>query len=279
MLSFLRSIYRYFFFKKLYGSHKGYFESFDEAERKIKKKSGWAGRETSQKFSEAFIIERDLAKQNKHIYHVKKQINGGYLFIWDYPVIFWLNKIFEQKFDTYDLHDFGGNVGNHFYNYSKYINIENNIKNWRVIELPNMIDAGKILKDLLNPRPTLSFDSLENSHSEGCQVFLASSSLQYFKGDWIDKILLNYDNLPDFVIINRTPFSEEDHSIFTIQNGGTATYVNRIIPFKELDRLETLGYKLVDDWFDPLDTCIIPFNRTKVWYKGYIYSKQDILFE
>lgn len=275
---YLRSIYRLVFYKKFYGGHRGCYNSYEEAESKIKDISGWAKQDVADLFLEAFHKENELIDRNKDVYHPTKPINKNYLFAWDYPVIFWLQKLFRStETEGIRVYDFGGNVGNHYYNYIKYIDPKI-IESWNVIELPNLIEAGIKLRDsygISNNTPTfIKLDDVSDDHNN-CDLFIASSSLQYYKGDWISEILGKFVNLPTYVIINRTPFSQEMDSIFTIQNGGAVNYVHRVIPFCEIEKLNGLGYEMIDDWFDPIDTCFIPFSKLKVWYKGYLFKLKN----
>jgi putative methyltransferase (TIGR04325 family) len=113
----------------------------------------------------------------------------------------------------------------------------------------------------------LSFNNFENVISEKALIFHASSALQYLNESLVD-VVLKFETLPNYIIINRTPFSTEK-SFYSIQNGGSSDYVMKIISFNEIDKLLEY-YEILDDWFDNIDKCDIPFKSTKIFFKGYL---------
>jgi|GEM_PF-2312905 len=266
----MRSIYKlikdiYFTatYKKRYGALRGKYKNYDSAKKQIKK--SWQNVDVEE-YTNNFL---KIFKKTINFIHIKdenKSYNSNGLFSWDYPIIFRLNKIISKTDESNNIIiDFGGNIGNHFYLYKKYLNL--NAHNWIVVELENFIEAGRLLnKENLN----LNFNSFEKVVSKKALIFHASSALQYLNESLVD-IIFKFETLPNYIIINRTPFTTEK-SFYSIQNGGSSEYVMKIISFNEIDKLLEY-YEILDDWFDNIDKCSVPFNSTKIFFKGYLLKK------
>ena len=246
--------------KKRYGALIGKYENYDSAKKQIKK--SWKNVDVVD-YTNNFLKTFNKTVNFIHVKDENKSYNSNGLFSWDYPTIFWINNIISKTEDSNNIIiDFGGNIGNHFYLYKKYLNL--NSCNWTVVELENFIKAGRSLnKENLN----LSFNNFENVISEKALIFHASSALQYLNESLVD-VVLKFETLPNYIIINRTPFSTEK-SFYSIQNGGSSDYVMKIISFNEIDKLLEY-YEILDDWFDNIDKCDIPFKSTKIFFKGYL---------
>ena len=92
----------------------------------------------------------------------------------------------------------------------------------------------------------------------GADLILMSGCLQYIETPVVE-LLQQLPNCPDHLIINRTPLHPE-RSCVTLQNIGWM-----VSPYQTFCRgefiagIESLGYELVDAWFDRDHTCWIPF--------------------
>jgi len=259
----IKGIYFTATYKKRYGAVRGKYENYDSAKKQIKKT--WQDVDIKE-YKNNFLKIFKKTPNFIHIKDEKKSYNSNGLFSWDYPTIFWLNNIFTKSDKSNNIIlDFGGNIGNHFYLYKKYLNLSPH--NWIVVELENFIEAGRSLN---NDNLNLNFNNFENVITEKALIFHASGALQYLNESLVD-VILKFETLPDYIIINRTPFSAEK-SFYTIQNGGSSEYVMKIISFNEIDKLLEY-YEILDDWFDNIDKCYVPFKSTKVFYKGYLLNK------
>jgi putative methyltransferase (TIGR04325 family) len=187
---------------------------------------------------------------------------------YDYPMIFWLNHIFDNVEDI-SIFDFGGNVGIHFYGYQKYIDYPKKLK-WIVFEVPEIVKAGEKLaksKSSINLEFTDIEDVLEDK-----DVFIASGSIQYVKS--LSTLLASLTKKPRFLLLNRLPLYNGNQFV-TLQNGGKVFYPQYVFNYSNfILSLEEIGYDLIDAWEDNLDSCIIPFYPEKSirFYHGFYFK-------
>jgi putative methyltransferase (TIGR04325 family) len=250
MKGILRSIFRTFIdvyrtyrfpTKHGYSFFKGVYETFDEA-----------------------IAS---APKNKHIGYDNKELAQDYkdelkasirVRTYDYPILFWLNSIFDRDDSILNVFDFGGNVGIHFYSYLKYLNYLSNLT-WRVCEVPAIADAGRELakyKACQNLVFTCCFED-----ASGADVFLASGSIQYVKS--LSESIKSLSKKPSHLLLNRLPLHDKDQFV-TLQNGGQVFYPQYVFNKSQfIESFLSLQYDLIDIWEDKEDTCIIPFHFKK----------------
>jgi putative methyltransferase (TIGR04325 family) len=159
----------------------------------------------------------------------------------DYPIIFFLSRI-EGRFEVFDL---GGNVGNLFYCYRRYLpNIDR--MTWTVFDLPRTIQVGARLARRRGLLDRLGFtDDLEEA--KRADAFLASGSLHYFDQP-LYEILAGLAHRPAHVFVNRTPLTDAP-TTHTVQDAGfglaACTLHNR---GDLIEGMQSLGYVLVDQW-------------------------------
>lgn len=172
------------------------------------------------------------------------------LFDFDYPALFWLERLLEPGSV---VTDFGGNVGTHFRTYREYLSeIENVV--WQVVDLPEIVRAGSSK----NPYSNLKF--YENvQDAESADILLASGSIQYLGK--ASKLLQILPSPPKHLLINRLALYEGPQFV-TLQNGGHVFYPCYVFNRTEfISDIESFGYRLVDNWKDRTDSCFIPFRR------------------
>jgi putative methyltransferase (TIGR04325 family) len=250
-------------YKKSYGGVKGKYKRFEDAQKNIT--LSWSNINTEEyknNFNKLIETPSDLI----HVRNDSKSYNSKGLFSWDYPTLFWLDRIITLPVvNKINIVDFGGNIGIHSYLYNHYLNNKLENSNWKVVEIEKFISLGRSFNKKYS---NLFFEKLEDIINEDIEIFHASSSLQYLNDSLLD-IIEKFQKKPNYIIINRTPFTKEN-SFFTIQNGGSSEYVMKVISFEELDALKKY-YTIIDDWYDNIDKCSIPFDKSnKVFYKGYI---------
>lgn len=229
-----------------YGAFKGVFSSFTEARKAIPKhaKQGY----NHEKLANDYVrnLTLDLAQ-------------------YDYPVLFWLNKILTPSDTVFDI---GGNVGTHYFKYEPHTIIKT-IKSYTVADLPHIIEAGQKLNQYSNLHFTSDINNAINA-----DVLFTSGTLQYIENFNLSSFIKQSAKLPAHLLINRLPL-HPSKSFVTLQNGGLTYYPQYVFIYDLfIEELEKIGYIKVDEWIDYVDKVIIPFKpvHNKVIYKGFYFK-------
>lgn len=184
----------------------------------------------------------------------------------DYPMIFWLKEILQ---DNWTVFDFGGNVGDHFYKYEKYITYPTGLK-WNICDLPEINKAGESLAKEKNRNELFFSDVFEIAND--AEVFLASGSIQYV--EHLDQSLSRLSKKPRHILINKLPLSDGSRFV-TLQNGGQVFYPQYVFNKKEfIDSISNIGYQLIDLWQDRVHSCkVLSHPEKSVRYYSGLYLK------
>lgn len=159
----------------------------------------------------------------------------------DYPIIFFLSRI-EGRFEVFDL---GGNVGNLFYCYRRYLPNIDRIT-WTVFDLPRTIQVGARLARRRGLLDRLGFTD-DLAEARRADAFLASGSLHYFDQP-LHEILAGLAHRPAHVFVNRTPLTDAP-TTHTVQDAGFGLAACTLHNRRDLiEGMESLGYVLVDQW-------------------------------
>jgi putative methyltransferase (TIGR04325 family) len=238
--------YRHRFANDCYGCFWGVYQTFEEAIQSApkNKKIGYNYENLAQDYQQ-MLESGDWEK------------SGRTIATFDYPVMFWLKSIFQQE-GSRTVFDFGGNVGVHFYLYSKYIDYPENL-HWTVCEVPAIAEAGKALAEkncVKNINFTTKLEELN-----GQEVFISSGAIQYVKN--LAEALAPFQK-PKHLLINRLPLYENGSQFVTLQNAGRVFHVQYVFNKTEfLEELNKIGYELIDTWKDYEDNCYIPYYPEK----------------
>jgi putative methyltransferase (TIGR04325 family) len=248
--------YRQKFANDCYGGFWGVFETFEEAiaAAPATKTIGYDCAELAQAYQT--MLDRGDWEGSKSVVRS-----------FDYPVLYWIGKILQtSRFDLLNVFDFGGNLGIHFFTYSKYLDLPGNL-NWVVCDLPEIVKVGK--SEDRDPR--LSFTT-DFELASGSDIFLASGSIQYDRN--ISVRIEALERQPQHILINRIGLYQ-GKQIVTLQNGGKVFYPQYIFNRHEfISSLESIGYNLIDIWEDNVDSCYIPFHpEVNVPYYHGLYFK------
>ena len=84
----------------------------------------------------------------------------------DYPILVWLGEIFKERSTVFDL---GGNTGNSYYAYRKYISYPPTMK-WLICDVPAAVQVGNQLLHRFDS-PGLSYTT-NIADAEGFDIFL-----------------------------------------------------------------------------------------------------------
>ena len=166
------------------------------------------------------------------------------LLISDYPVLYWMN----QAGNDLRVLDYGGNVGNLYYAYRKYLNAQK--VDWVVLDLPKIVETGRTVaaeRGAIELRLFPSTDLFPDAN-----FVLLSGAYHYWQGTVAD-FLNRFTNPPQHVLINRSPMVDGDvptHN--TVQFSQYSALACIVRNKKEIIAgFHDAGYRLVDAWICP----------------------------
>ena len=181
----------------------------------------------------------------------------------DYPVIFWLQKLFAQGQAT--VFDLGGHIGIGYYGYQRYLDYPPGLR-WTVSDVPAVMARGAEIARERDPAGRLGFNG-DFSAAGGVDVLLALGVLQYLPDTLAQRLAALAQGgaqLPRHMLINLTPLHVLDNGgqdYFTLQSIGTAFCPYRIAAYAPfLEGFTRLGYQIVDRWQNPDKHCHIAFE-------------------
>lgn len=158
----------------------------------------------------------------------------------DYAALFHIQRLLPGCSRVFDL---GGNMGNLFYCYDRYLHFPQSLT-WQVYELPDVISLGQ--KFALERNEKRLHFTQNWMDASGAGLLLASGSLHYFEG--IDQMVAKLKDKPLHVLINRSPLIEGPTKA-TVQDGGHwrvgCILYNRA---QLIAAFEAIGYELIDQW-------------------------------
>lgn len=159
----------------------------------------------------------------------------------DYPILFYLDRIITGPTSLFDL---GGNVGNLFYCYDKYLHFDSDLL-WTVYDLPEMLELGRELASNRTEQRIRFTDQLEELGK--ANIMLASGSLHFFEFHLPD-LLRVLPKKPKHLLINRSPVTDSK-PVATVHDGTVYLVACQQIAREKLVRgLQELNYELLDSW-------------------------------
>jgi putative methyltransferase (TIGR04325 family) len=186
----------------------------------------------------------------------------------DYPVLFWLNHILDERSFVFD---FGGHVGVAYHAWRNYLRYRPGMR-WLVHDLPAIVKVGA---ELAKQRPSAGLELTSDvADARGCTIFLAAGSLQYVD-ESLPALLARIATLPRHLIINKMPMYDGE-TFVTVQSTGRAFHPYRIYNRAAfIADVAALGYRAVDDWANREQHCEIPFTRGRDIdaYSGYYFIR------
>jgi putative methyltransferase (TIGR04325 family) len=171
---------------------------------------------------------------------------------WDYPVLFWLEKLLP---DTKSIIDLGGHMGTKYRAFKPYLKFDINHHRWIIYDLPAIIAAGRkqAIADGLNELVFIDHINIDETHD----IAIASGLLQYL--DIPLSILISHFPVPPkHLILNKVAMRDGDN-VVTIENIEVSLNPYQIRNRKLfIDELLGIGYEIVDEWEIPSLSHMIP---------------------
>jgi putative methyltransferase (TIGR04325 family) len=159
----------------------------------------------------------------------------------DYAALFHISRLLPNIKRVFDL---GGNVGNLYYCYCNYLSISDRL-HWQIHDLPENMARGRTIA-LKRGADRLTFAEAWVDAS-GADLLLISGALHYMH-EALASMLLQLEEPPEHILINRTPLTE-GAPFATIQDAGDFRVACMVHNRQALiGQLEQVGYILEDSW-------------------------------
>lgn len=177
----------------------------------------------------------------------------------DYPILFWLSRLFAENGKNNTLFDFGGYLGLSYWSYEPVLQFPSSFS-WTVYDVPAVVEQGKQLL-LTKPSATLSYTT-DIREAAKADILLASGSLHFCERDLAD-YFSDLASLPKHLLINKTPMIDTDPFV-TLHSMGPSFAPYRIFNEQQfVSSLTNLSYRLVNQWKNEDFACVIPFEPDK----------------
>lgn len=191
----------------------------------------------------------------------------------DYAVMFHLERMLPGVRRLIDL---GGNVGNLFYCYSRYLKFPAEFR-WVVVEIAAVAEVGAALAKERGEERLRFVTGLKDAATEGADaetVLLVSGALHYFETP-LGVLLAEAGMAPAQVIVNRSPVLVAG-TVIGIQDGGGYVTTARVLDRRELlASMEKAGYRLADEWVAAELNMRLPLRpQSSVGsYSGFLFTR------
>jgi putative methyltransferase (TIGR04325 family) len=159
----------------------------------------------------------------------------------DYPVLYHLGRLLPEVRRVVDV---GGNAGNCFYCYAKYLTLSSDFS-WNVFDIDAAVIAGRALAAARGESRLHFWSDLKECGSG--DLVLISGALHYLE-QMPPELLAGWASKPKHVLVNRCPVTHGE-PIYGIQDAGAWMTSAKVLSRKELLRaMAEAGYGLVDEW-------------------------------
>ena len=163
---------------------------------------------------------------------------------WDYPILFWLQRILPG---VESMIDAGGHVGTKYRAFQTLVPLPSSF-DWIVLDLPATVAEGRKLaaaEGLQNLRFETDAEKLPPA-----KVLLASGLLQYYPHP-LSTLLRQLLELPEHLLVNKVAM-RDGPAFFTMQQVGPSRVPYQVRNRDEFLRdIAALGYETVDSWDIP----------------------------
>lgn len=165
---------------------------------------------------------------------------------WDYPVIFWLDRLIRDN-TKLSLLDAGGHVGTKFLAFSDYLSLDQ--IDWAVWDLQALLKAGRHWQGEGRLPAALRFADTPKDAGK-VDLLLASGLLQYLDIS-LTELLDQMEARPKYMLLNKVA-TRPEADLVTLELIGTAR-----VPYRMRDKaafeteLDAAGYTIRDSWDIP----------------------------
>lgn len=192
---------------------------------------------------------------------------GRPLFSEDYAVLFWLQRILAPGSKVFD---YGGHAGSAFDVWTEHLPLPPGVE-WTIYDVPEVVEEGRRRNASRNG--TIPGFTTDFAQASGCDVFLASGSLQYVEQP-LSESLAGLPAKPRHLLLNQLPLHASEQYV-TLQNIGTCYCPYAVFHEQRFhDSLKALGYELLHTWDNPAKGCYIPTHprHTAAPYRGALLT-------
>lgn len=164
--------------------------------------------------------------------------------IWDYPVIYWLNRKLGPSSHVLDI---GGHFGTKFIAFRGLLSLGD--VRWSVHDLPAIMRAARAAQKQGEVPPEVNFIDAVGAAS-GADILLASGLLQYLDQPFA-KLVSSLHTPPKTILLNKVA-TREGPTVVTLERIGPAR-----LPYQIRNRagfeaeLASMGYAIRDRWEIP----------------------------
>jgi putative methyltransferase (TIGR04325 family) len=174
------------------------------------------------------------------------------------------------KSKVLNILDFGGSLGNAYYQTKKFLDEVSNVS-WSVVEQKHFVDVGNA--EFKDDRLKFYYSITECIIKEKPNVLLLSSVLQYLERPYemLEEML---EAKFDFILIDRTPYSLNNEDVIKLQKVPPSIYKASypcwfLSEMHLKDYLIDRDYKLIEE-FDSIEG-----RMNNYTFKGMIWKKND----
>jgi putative methyltransferase (TIGR04325 family) len=159
----------------------------------------------------------------------------------DYAALYHMQTAISGWSKIFDL---GGNVGNLFYCYKRYLELPPHLL-WQVYDLPKWTEEGRRLAGERGEKQLQFTQNWEDA--SGADLLLVSGSLHFFDPP-VYHMVAGLPEKPASILINRSPLIDGSTKA-TVQDGNNHRTARVLHNRRELiAAFETIGYELIDSW-------------------------------
>lgn len=164
--------------------------------------------------------------------------------LWDYPVLFWLNRLLPN---STRLVDAGGHMGTKFRAFRDVLTLPDGF-DWAVYDVPEIVKAGRARAERDGLTGISFHDRVEATPP--ADILLASGLLQYLDMPFAD-FVARLARKPQHIILNKVA-TRDGPTIVTLEDFQTAE-----VPYQVRDHaafvasLADMGYVIEDAWDIP----------------------------
>lgn len=190
--------------------------------------------------------------------------------VWDYPVMFWLNRLNEPGLRILDA---GGHFGTKYIAFRGHLPLDEVV--WTVFDLPETVQSARKAQRLGQVPAGIGFtDDLATAGR--VDLLLASGLLQYLDIPFA-QFVAQLPDRPQHIILNKVA-TREGPSVTTLERIGPARVPYQMRCRAEFEaQLDAAGYRVLDSWDIPSLGHVIDTHPElgRSISRGYVLKRDD----